>query len=67
MSRYTMCPVCGHRMSRVKDSWGTWDGETYTCTCCSGYSYMDYSDEGCMACGNPAYPYCKDSCPLYDD
>ena len=29
----------------------------------------DYDDgeEGCGACGNPAYPYCKDSCPLFDD
>ena len=24
------------------------------------------SDVGCMACGNPAYPMCKDSCPLFD-
>ena len=23
--------------------------------------------EGCAACGNPAYPDCMDSCPLYDD
>jgi len=22
--------------------------------------------EGCRACGNN-YPYCKDSCPLFDD
>ena len=27
----------------------------------------DDSDEGCDACGNPAYPDCKSSCPLYDD
>ncbi len=24
-------------------------------------------EAGCKACGNPAYPECKDSCPLYDD
>ena len=24
-------------------------------------------DEGCIACGNPAYPECKSSCPLFDD
>ncbi len=22
---------------------------------------------GCRACGNPAYPKCKASCPLFDD
>ena len=21
----------------------------------------------CEACGNPAYPECKDSCPIFDD
>lgn len=39
MSRYAMCPDCGHRMSRVYDSWGTWDGSTYYCDhCASGDS-----------------------------
>ena len=27
----------------------------------------DDGDEGCAACGNPDYPLCKTSCPLYDD
>lgn len=22
---------------------------------------------GCVACGNPAYPNCKLSCPMFDD
>ncbi len=22
---------------------------------------------GCAACGNPAYPACKNSCPMFDD
>ena len=22
---------------------------------------------GCLACGNPAYPACKTSCPMFDD
>ncbi len=27
----------------------------------------EYEDEqGCIACGNPMYPQCKDSCPLFD-
>lgn len=34
MSRYVMCPVCGHRMRRVVDSFGRWDGETYSCDWC---------------------------------
>jgi len=27
----------------------------------------DEPGEGCTACGNPAYPRCKDSCPMYDN
>lgn len=45
MSRYATCPVCGHRMSRVKDMWGNWDGETYECNYCSGEDYDDDYDE----------------------
>lgn len=38
-------------------------------------SYNEYYDDeeydepgpGCEACGNPAYPDCKTSCPLFDD
>ncbi len=41
MSRYAMCPECGHRMSRVKDIFGYWDGETYQCDYCAG----DYPDD----------------------
>ena len=69
MSRYATCPVCGHRMSRVKDMWGNWDGETYECNYCSGEDYDDEDDGdvGCAACGNPAYPNCKTSCPMFDD
>lgn len=36
MSRFTMCPNCGHRMRRVRDAWGNWDGESYICDYCSG-------------------------------
>ncbi|WP_163428033.1 hypothetical protein [Eubacterium pyruvativorans] len=30
---------------------------------------MDDDDmgDGCAACGNPAYPECMSSCPMYDD
>lgn len=43
MSRYVMCPNCGHRMNRYKDMWGSWDGETYTCPYCSGEDSDDES------------------------
>lgn len=39
-----MCPECGHRMRRVLDSWGNWDGETYCCDYCGGDDYAD--DDG---------------------
>ena len=29
--------------------------------------FRDYPGKGCRACGNPAYPNCKSSCPLFDD
>ena len=31
------------------------------------YDDDDEGDVGCAACGNPAYPNCKTSCPLFDD
>lgn len=27
----------------------------------------DEQEQGCKACGNPAYPECKNSCKLFDD
>ena len=44
MSRYFMCPVCGHRLNRVLDHWGNWDGETYECRFCN-YDDDDDDDE----------------------
>ena len=38
MSRYAMCPICGRRLNRVKDSWGDWDGESYICEHCASES-----------------------------
>ncbi len=29
--------------------------------------YDDTPGPGCDACGNPAYPNCKSSCPIFDD
>lgn len=45
MSRYFMCPVCGHRMNRVKDSLGYWDGESYICYHCAGEYENDDDDD----------------------
>lgn len=45
MSRYAMCPACGHRMSRELDSWGNWDGETYYCSFCGGFGSGDDDDD----------------------
>lgn len=33
----------------------------------SGSSYEYSGNPGCNACGNPAYPDCKASCPMFDD
>lgn len=45
MSRFTMCPECGHRMRRDKNIWGLWDGETYVCDYCSCNDDDDDDDE----------------------
>ena len=44
MSRYAMCPECGHRMRRYKNMWGDWDGETYVCDYCSA-EYDDFDED----------------------
>lgn len=49
MSRYAMCPDCGHRMRRVRDSWGIWDEETYCCDYCSSSAYDDEDDGECLS------------------
>lgn len=67
MSRYVMCPDCGRRMNRYKDMWGDWDGESYICYHCAGDSDEEEYDVGCAACGNPSYPKCKTSCPMFDE
>ncbi|MFW0895813.1 hypothetical protein ACJV2T_05690 [Gardnerella sp. Marseille-Q9179] len=44
MSRYAMCPECNHRMRRVLDLWGNWDGETYVCDYCASEYEGDDED-----------------------
>ena len=71
------CPECGSEMV-LED-----DGDYYCDNCMTYYApsiaeqYDDPSEcgtepredgeQGCIACGNPAYPECKASCPLFDD
>ncbi len=45
MSRYFMCPICGSRMSREKDIFGNWDGESYICEKCRTNELIEEEDE----------------------
>lgn len=72
MSRYTMCPRCGHRMRRDRDWSGEWDGMTYVCDFCQ--SDGEYYDDGepdndfCRQCGNSdEWPECKSFCGIFDE
>ena len=73
------CPECGAKMEKDDISWQCPDCGFFKLK--SYYarleeqnerflkSYFDDDDlpEGCAACGNPAYPDCQSSCPLFDD
>lgn len=73
------CPYCGGIMTHPSHSWEVWECTECGQYCEEdGYGNIlfevpgedndeDEGDVGCMACGNPAYPNCKDSCPLFDD
>ena len=63
MSRYTTCPICGHRMSRVFDEFG-WDGETYRCDYCHGEWDGETTPYECQQCGGN-FPNCKDGCGAF--
>ncbi len=59
------CTECGHTNliaeSEIIDEYE--DNDSF-------YEDADDEDdipEGCAACGNPAYPKCKLSCPIFDD
>lgn len=54
----------------VYEHWTDRGGNAHTYVeICKAYDEDDDDDGdvGCDACGNPAYPKCKDSCPLFDD
>ena len=71
------CPECGNELV-LED-----DGDYYCDNCMCYYDpsiakqYTDPSEcgtepradgeQGCKACGNPSYPECKASCPLFDN
>lgn len=55
------CTTCGHSSSITVDEI-IWDDDT------GEDDYDDIlSNPGCTACGNPTYPNCKSSCPMFDD
>lgn len=62
------CNVCGSRTFTSRTGKRTYEFNDY------GYGdvYDDEDDEeympdGCIGCGNPFYPNCRSSCPLFDE
>jgi len=49
------------------EHWTNRAGTEHTWKELPDYDDSEGGDEGCAACGNPAYPECKTSCPLFDD
>ena len=49
------------------EHWTNRSGREHTYVPLDDYDDDDEGDVGCTACGNPAYPECKSSCPLFDD
>lgn len=49
------------------ECWTDRSGKNQTIRELPDFDYENSGDEGCDACGNPAYPECKSSCPLFDD
>ena len=58
-----MCPECGYY--KLKTSYARLEKENESLF--DDFLGEDEKSEGCAACGNPAYPECQSSCPLYDD
>ena len=74
------CPDCGIKMNKDETSWECPECGFYKLK--SYYAKLEEQNarflkkflgndddipEGCIACGNPAFPSCQDSCPLFDD
>lgn len=67
-------PKYNHRYEEGDDGnlyelWTDKSGRELTIREVDSYDDDDDNDmgEGCAACGNPAYPDCMSSCPLFDD
>ena len=61
------CTKCG-QFTPINEFEIIWDDDLSND---ESYDMEDYDDilsnPGCAACGNPAYPKCKTSCPMFDD
>ena len=57
------CPECGY--FKVKSKYARLEAANERFLT----KFFDNDDmpEGCAACGNPAYPDCQSSCPIFDD
>lgn len=54
------CTECGYENDISEDNIIDEDDEYYD-------SDNGEYNSGCAACGNPAYPKCMSSCPMFDD
>lgn len=63
------CPSCGWEIDGAEYEYESGDGMEYALDE-RGDSYLIFKDDmppaGCRACGGP-YPYCKESCMMFDD
>lgn len=56
------CPGCGYFKMKTRYANLEEQNERFL----KKFLGEDKVPEGCAACGNPAYPDCKSSCPLFD-
>ena len=73
------CPECGAKLDSTETFWDCPECGYFKVK--SKYARLEAANErflkklfrnddmpeGCAACGNPAYPDCQSSCPLFDD
>ena len=73
------CPECGAKLDSTETFWDCPECGYFKVK--SKYARLEAANErflkklfsnddmpeGCAACGNPAYPDCRSSCPLFDD
>ena len=73
------CPECGAKLDSTETFWDCPECGYFKVT--SKYTRLEAANErflkklfsnddmpeGCASCGNPAYPDCQSSCPIFDD